>query len=113
MFTGIATLLLVLSGFYVVWSESWSLPYRVNLLVHPLLGFLVEDLDDLVGKHDVAAAVGHHGLLGRLDGQSEVEAAGPQQILLGEVVKGNSMSAVVRGGHAECSRGRCQDCPTL
>jgi len=44
MFTGTAALLLVLSGFYIALSESWSFPYRLNLLVHPLLGFLVTAL---------------------------------------------------------------------
>jgi len=33
--------LVVLSGFYVVFSESWSLLYQWNLVFHPLLGIVV------------------------------------------------------------------------
>jgi len=41
MILGLSTLVLVLSGFYIVFSESWSVLYRGNLIFHPLLGFFV------------------------------------------------------------------------
>ena len=59
---------------------------RGRQAVDPLLGALVEDLDDLVGMDDVLGMVLAQGPLSAVDREAEVETAGSQQGLLGQVV---------------------------